>query len=95
MGVAVPPVAPEVAPVAVPVQAIDADRARVNLQGDVSRVWLQSAAGNFPLPAHVAPGMYQIQAFFEATDPVLVGTLQVAAGEERTLSCSMDLRKCR
>jgi serine/threonine-protein kinase len=93
-----PPVAPAPPPPApgpVPVEAVRNDRARVTLRGDVTRVWLQSAAGNFPLPAEVAPGTYQIQAFFEASEPVMVGTLTVAGGQERALSCSEELRKCR
>lgn len=96
----VPVPVPVAAPVPVPAApvvpaGVRPDRARVALRGDVARVWLQSAAGNFPLPGDLPPGTYQIQAFFEGTDPVSVGTITLQGGQERSLSCSEELRKCR
>jgi hypothetical protein len=102
-----PAVVPEPAPVVVaplpepvpepvpePAPARDPRYVRVTLQGDVSRVYLQSASGNTPLPADVLPGTYQVQAFFES-DPVSVGEVTLVAGTDRTLFCRKDLRKCK
>lgn len=69
--------------------------ARVQVAGDASRVWLQSTSGNFPLPADVTPGTYQIRAAFDGLEPLVVGELTVAAGESRTVTCQKAMRKCR
>ena len=67
---------------------------RVELVGDVSRVWLQGPNGNTPLPAEVPPGTYSIEAFFDDT-PTTVGQITLRAGAIRTVRCGQDMRVCR
>jgi serine/threonine protein kinase len=72
----------------------DPSKATVQVQGDVQRVWLVGDMGRHPA-GEVPPGTYTVQAFFDEGTPVVTGTITVAAGETRTLTCSNALLACR
>ncbi len=86
-----PQPAPEPAPA--PKPAPTSGGGTVSLQGDATKVRLQSDQGSFPLGS-VPAGTYSISAWFGGDAPVPAGTVTVAEGEQVTLRCSSLMLRC-
>ncbi len=66
----------------------------VTVDGD-GRVWLQGQSGRKRPGDDLDPGTYQISVFFDDASPIQSGSIEVVAGETRTIVCHARLRICK
>jgi hypothetical protein len=75
-------------------ESAPATTGRVALKGDATRVQLSSGAGTFSPGQELAPGVYEITAWFgEASLPA--GTVSVQAGHTSTITCNASFLRCQ
>jgi serine/threonine protein kinase len=67
--------------------------ATISLEGDASKVMLQSGGESFS-PGAVPAGTYSISAWFGGSAPVPAGTVTLVDGEAVTLRCSSLMLRC-
>ena len=95
---------PEPNPVVVPEPAPEPDPepdpsgpaaglAEVTVTGDAVRVYLRSGGVDHP-PGAIAPGTYEVYAFFQEMEPTRVGQISLVEGQQHHIRCSSALRRC-
>lgn len=88
----------EAAPVPVAVPPVETPPApaegTVIVEGDATRVVAVSSAGRFPLPGKLAPGTYQVLAWFPDIASAKVGNITIAAGQTVRLGCTAAFIAC-
>ena len=67
----------------------------VTVQGDASRVRLQSSDGALHPPGPLPAGTYAIKAWFGGVEPISTGSIQVTAGQDSQIECSRAFQVCR
>jgi hypothetical protein len=68
--------------------------ANVRIEGDASKVVAVFEGKRFPLPGTLAPGKYDLLAWFPDISSAKVGTLTVTAGQSLTLQCTAAFVQC-